>query len=193
MGFLEDVRKLEVVPASTNKQFQQAIEIRRRIYCDEISWLTPETLVDNWDSQAVHLLASHYGRAIATVRINAQKSGLEIEKYINLDNYRSLGKCAEVSRLCALPEIRFSVVTIGMFYALFRYAMANGVRFYCITASPHYRRMYIDLGFKHVAGPFRNKLLNDTLHDAYILDFVGAPLEGPWVEEWAKRRPRMLE
>jgi hypothetical protein len=95
------------------------MDIRRRVYCDDISWLTPETLVDEWDSRAEHFLASLRGRRIATGRMLSTQSGaLEIEKYIDLEDYRAIGDCAEVSRLCALSDVRFSPVSVGMFRAI---------------------------------------------------------------------------
>jgi hypothetical protein len=46
--------------------------------------------------------------------------------------------------------------------------------------------MCLDIGFEYVGGPFRNELLNNTFHDAYVMEVER--LE-PY---WAKRRQRML-
>jgi len=188
MNILDCIRKLDIALVTSDEQFQQAMGIRRRVYCDEISWLTPDTLVDEWDYRAEHFLASLRGQSIATARmLSTYRGALEIEKYIDLDDYRAVGKCAEVSRLCTLSDVRFSPVAVGMFRAFYRYAIVNDIRFVCITAAAHYRRMYLDIGFEHVGGPFRNELLNNTLHDAYVMAVERLePL-------WAERRPRMLE
>jgi predicted GNAT family N-acyltransferase len=192
MSILDRVRGLEIVLVNSDEQFQRAMEIRRCVYCDELSWITPEAIPDEWDSQGVHLLASRDGRAVATARINERSSGLEVEKYISLADYRSSGTCAEVSRLCVLAGERFPLIAVGMLYAATRYALANNIRFFCITAPQMHRRLYTNVGFRYVAGPFRNEIVGAPPLDAYVLDFVGAPLEGPWVENWAKRHPRML-
>lgn len=186
-NILDCMRELEIVSVTEDEQLRQAMDIRRRVYCDELAWLTPETMVDEWDSRAEHFLASLRGRTVATARtLRAESSVLEIEKYIDLDDYRAAGECAEVSRLCALSEVRFSPVAIAMMRAFFRYATANNVRFAFITAAQHYRRMYTDIGFRYIGGPFQ--LLNtNNFHDAYVVDLVKA------VEDWAERRPRMLE
>ena len=47
--------------------------------------------------------------------------------------------------------------------------------------------MYLDIGFKHIGGPFRNELLSNAFYDAYILDLVEVP------ELWTRRRRRMWE
>jgi hypothetical protein len=119
--------------------------------------------------------------------LSARSGVLEIEKCIDIDDYREMGNCVEVGRLWALGEVRFSPVAMAMARAFYRYAIANDIRFLFITATQQHRRMYTHIGFRYLAGPFHSELLNNVFHDAYIGDLVNVP------EDSTKRRPHMWE
>lgn len=162
-----------------------AYEIRRRVYCDEVGKLTPEGVVDDYDNRAARFVAGIDGVWVSSARM-VFGDAFEMEKYFDLSEFRRQGRCAEINRFAVLPDYRRSVAAYGMFRGFYRYAIKNGIRFFCIVTTPENCRMYRHMGFKKIGGPAYYEELHCN-HDAYVLDLDQA------LYEWRENRPSILE
>jgi len=185
MGGAETILNVNVVLADDGDR-SAALDIRREVYCS-IGKLDPFCLSDRFDERAAHFLGGVHGEWVSSARMVSDDGDFEMERYFDLSRYRDLGRCAEINRFAILPEFRGSAVAYAMFRGFYRYAIANGIRFFCIVATPGQNsRMYRHIGFSQVGKTVMYEELHE-LHDAYVLDLQAA------LPQWREKRPRILD
>lgn len=186
MGLLKGLSKLQIVLAKTDEHIHEVLEVRRKVYCNEISWLPPERLTDKYDERAKYFMAKRRSKPVAAARLILGDEELEVEEYLNIDLFRQLGKCAEISRLSVLPNFRCSLVTVGLFRAFYRFAITHNIRWFFIGSTPMGLKMYRKLGFEPIGNPVVSKTLNINQR-FLVLDLEKAR------KEWEINRPAMLK
>lgn len=184
MTLLDGLDSVTVRIARDEQTRRTAYSIRKAVYCDELEWHTEARLVDDADDHSTHFLAGTEGTWVASSRMVMPEHTFVMERYIALDDYRAQGDCVELGRLAVLPRHRSTLVPIAMFRAFYRYAIGQGIRFFCVTGTLD-NHLYSRLGFTEVGEPFFNQDVGQVT-TPYVLDLDAAPTI------WARRRPRML-
>lgn len=185
MGGAEAILNLTVVLADRGN-LHAALDIRRQVYCS-VGKLDPASLEDRFDQRAAHFLCGFDGRWVSSARMVADSGEFEMERYFDLTQFRERGRCAEINRFAILPDYRGRAVAYAMFRGFYRYAVANGIQFFCIVATPGQNvRMYRSIGFSQIGVTVMYEELHE-LHDAYVLDIEAAQYE------WREKRPRISE
>jgi hypothetical protein len=179
---------LDVLPAH-DPRFEVCLRIRMDAYVatdDREGRLW--AVRDEFDDDAIHILASRDGHAIAAARILMDTARFEIEQDMLMTEYREIGTCAEVSRLAVAPSARRSLVLIALFRAFYRVWMQKEVRFvFCgVTTNCATAKMYESMGFAHISG-LHHKQSCDKDYSIMVLDLEKA------IDIWRSTRLEMLE
>lgn len=182
---LSDVRDINVRVHNGGSLPPESRDVRERVYCDELGWLTHEQLEDERDAEAVHFIAEFDGQVIASARMSVCPVFFPMEQYFDVSRFKPEG-CAEISRLSVLPDWRHTATTTAVFWACYRYALANRIVYFCIEATEANSILYRRLGFESFAGT-ATAVPDGNLISAYFLDLR----EG--IEYLRVRRPHLHE
>lgn len=144
---------ISIKVASTDRLLDAAYTIRRCVYCDELGWRAEDELIDDVDDGSTHFIAESDSDWIASARMVNPETRFEMEKYFDLGEYRRQGTCVELGRLAVLHRHRKPLVAVAMFRAFYRYALSNGIEYFCVAGTLD-NRLYRTLGFQQVGDPF---------------------------------------
>jgi N-acyl-L-homoserine lactone synthetase len=137
----------------TPDEVAQALEIRRRVYVDDVGYDVP--VPDALDGRSWLLLAIHEetGEAVGSMRITPRFAGsFELEEYFTLTSAFRSPKCVELNRFAILPAHRkgktfLPVVSLGMFKLAMRFLQSMGMHQLVIASKPQKIWTYEWLGF----------------------------------------------
>lgn len=178
-GLLEGYR---FFVAQTPEEVAQALEIRRRIYHDEVGY--DVAIPDEYDHRSWFLLAEEIetGKRVGTIRLTPRTEGLlEAEEYFRLPLPLQARISLEVSRFAILPEYRkgktfLPVVSLGLFNLTRCFADAMSFKYLVICSKAERLWTYEWLRFRRTGIVARYEKLKGAEHELLFLSF-------DWTEE----------
>ncbi len=137
----------------TPDEVAQALEIRRRVYVDDVGYDVP--VPDALDGRSWLLLAIHEAtdEAVGSMRITPRFAGpFELEEFFTLSSALRSPKCVELNRFAILPAHRkgktfLPVVSLGLFKLAMRFLQSMGMHQLVIASKPQKIWTYEWLGF----------------------------------------------
>ncbi len=175
----------------TPEEFGQALEIRRRVYVDDIGYDVP--VPDAYDGRSWLLLAVHEatGQPVGCMRLTPRFAGpFELEEYFTLPTSLRSPKCVEINRFAILPEHRkgktfLPVVSLGLFKLALRLVQSMGVHRLVIASKAERIWTYEWLRFQRTGRTAAYGTLDAIEHELLTYDvraaadeFHGHPFEG---------------
>jgi hypothetical protein len=162
--------------AQTPEDVAQALEIRRRVYHDEVGY--DVAIPDEYDHRSWFLLAEEVatGKRVGTIRVTPRSEGpLEAEEYFRLPLPLQCRVALEVSRFAILPGYRkgktfLPVVSLGLFNLTRCFADAMGFQYLVICSKSERLWTYEWLRFKRTGLVARYEKLQGALHELLSLD-----------------------
>ncbi|MFA6233127.1 MAG: hypothetical protein WC824_02910 [Bacteroidota bacterium] len=143
---------------------------------------------DEYDDDAIQIIAHRDGNALATARVLLDTFHFEIEQDEPMTDYREKGRCAEVSRLAVVPSARHSLVLVALFRAFFQVWLREEVRYvFCgVTTDCAAAKMYESMGFTRMPG-LHHKLCYKKDFCIMVIDVQES------MDVWRLKRPAMLQ
>jgi len=178
-GILEGYR---FFVAQTPEDVAQALEIRRRIYHEEVGY--DVAIPDEYDHRSWFLLAEEIetGKRVGTIRLTPRTEGpLEAEEYFRLPLPLQSRISLEVSRFAILPAYRkgktfLPVVSLGLFNLTRCFADAMSFKYLVICSKAERLWTYEWLRFRRTGLVARYEKLKGAEHELLFLSF-------DWTEE----------
>jgi len=144
----EEVR---FILASNDNHMNDAFYIQRKVLIGEKGYIE-ESIHRDIDENAMHLLAYQGVQPVGTVSLiqSEDPKKLPINSYFDIEPFVTSKNCAEMIRLAVLPEMRNTIVTLGLTIMMFLYGRAHGVDEVVIdvfTSDEKTIKMYKKFGF----------------------------------------------
>ncbi|MCF7946101.1 MAG: PAS domain S-box protein, partial [Spirochaetia bacterium] len=142
------------VLASNDNHLNDAFYIQRKVLIGEKGYIE-ESIHRDIDEEAMHLLAYQGVHPVGTVSMitSSNFKKLPINQYFDIDTFLKTKNSAEMVRLAVLPEMRNSIVTLGLTILMFLYGRAQGVEEVVIdvfTSDTKTIKMYKKFGFHEI-------------------------------------------
>lgn len=183
LRMLAKYKDLRTKRVHTPKEMDHTIRLRQAIYCDELTYMDPSGIVDEFDQGAAIYNAYLHNRAVCTFRIiDSYKVTPEVFEYYSYlkDLFPVQTRFFEVGRFMVIPELRGKGITIPIFKEIFQRALrlnVNGIVLTCVEALiPYYRK----LGFTLLPAPAITHKFLSYPHYAMVLYFEQEKL---WIEQ----------
>jgi N-acyl-L-homoserine lactone synthetase len=174
----------------TPDEVAQALDIRRRVYVDDVGYDVP--VPDALDGRSWLLLAIHEetGEPVGSMRITPRFAGpYELEKYFTLPSALRSPKCVEINRFAILPGHRkgktfLPVVSLGLFKLTMQFLQSMGMHDLVIASKPERIWTYEWLGFARTGRTAAYGTLDAIEHELLTFNlrradeiFAGHPFE----------------
>jgi GNAT superfamily N-acetyltransferase len=130
-----------------------ALDVRRRVYCEEFGKLSLSNLCDAFDEGAVYVTGWVGTECVAGLRLVVDGARFELEDYFDVSAARRECVCAEANRFAILPAWRHTRVGAALIEGAGMFLIALGFDRLLIVSTPANLRLYERLGFARLAGP----------------------------------------
>ncbi len=152
--------QIRFVLAEMQHHFNDVFYIQRKVLIGEKGYIE-ETIHREEDDRAYHLLAYRGVEPVGTVSLLIGKKGesLPIKRYFDIDQYiKHPDYCAEIIRLAVIPEMRNTLVALGLVSLIFLYGRSMGMKEVVIDVFSQDVKnieMYRKFGFEEI-GTYRS-------------------------------------
>ena len=169
----------------TPEEMAEALEVRRRVYCDHAGYSVP--CPDEYDHRSWVLRADDVrtGQCVGTMRLTPRFGGpFECEEYFELPAHLRTSAGVEISRFAILPEYRRATtlvpaVSFGLFRLCYDFALAVGSTFQVVCSKPERTWSYVAMSFEPTGRTAAYEKLNGCMHELLTCDFSNAPVNLP--------------
>ncbi len=156
----QERNRIRFVIADTRQMKDDVFYIQRKILVGEKGY-TEETIHREVDDNAVHFLAFKGLQPVGTVSCLTEDEvhRFPIESHFSLGEYKQNKSCFEINRLAVLPEVRGSIISLGLMTLAYLYGKSKiADRIFLDVFSDESKQvaMYQKLGFKvigHYSSP----------------------------------------
>ena len=160
----------------TPDELAQALEIRRRVYVDDVGYDVP--VPDALDGRSWLLLAIHEatGEPVGSMRITPRFAGpFELEEFFTLSSSLRSPKCVELNRFAILPAHRkgktfLPVVSLGLFKLAMSFLQSMGMHQLVIASKPERIWTYEWLSFTRTGRTAAYGTLDAVEHELLTFD-----------------------
>ena len=174
----------EIGVADMSTEYDEILDLRWRAYSKAgklAHGRTVDQMGDQYDNEAMILVARHHGRIVASVRLVLGREGQDLEHQTFVHNLPGLPPNAQIvegTKFCVDPNYQRS----DIFYRLCQECMVatlkSGRRYFLLNAAMGMIRVYRQLGLRPVGEAFPHPHLADIPHQAMLVDVEGAVFRG---------------
>jgi len=154
---------------TTQEQFEKALDLRHRVYCQRMGYFEGRSDEDRWDGHATHFIAVDVDdQVVGTIRfIPSGAHRLPMETFYLLSNYvvaMGISRYAEVSRFVIdyqVPPADRRSVPFGLFKCIYDHAIETGTNDLFATSKAKLLPKYTTIGFDEIGEPFMDTDFNE--------------------------------